>query len=147
MSILFSRRCEYALQAILYLARQPEGTTISIRELTDRLGLPFHFMAKILRDLRKEGLLVSAKGPAGGFSLATPAERISLLKIVEAIDGGEILRSCVLGFEQCSNENPCSMHHEWSVLRDRIFNILGSKTLEEMAVLMKKWPYLQNFRV
>lgn len=146
MSILFSRRCEYALQAILFLARQPEGITITSRDLTDRLGLPFHFVAKILQDLRKDGLLVSSKGPSGGFALAIPADRISLLQIVDAIDGGEILQSCVLGFDKCSNETPCSMHHEWSAIRGKIFNVLGAKNLDEMAALMKKWPRELIFR-
>lgn len=67
MSLIFSRQCEYALQAVLYLALRPEGEMTSIKEMTDKLGIPYHFLAKILQDLSKKGLLSSLKGPTGGF--------------------------------------------------------------------------------
>jgi len=59
MSIIFSRQCEYALQAVLYLALKPQDELTSIRELTKKLEIPYHFVAKILQDLTKKGLLIS----------------------------------------------------------------------------------------
>jgi len=70
MSVLFSRQCEYALQAVLYLALKPEGVKTSIRDLAKRIQIPHHFLAKILQQLVYKGMLVSQKGPAGGFALA-----------------------------------------------------------------------------
>src|SRR5512139_3726202 len=98
MSVFFSRQCEYALQAVLFLALKTGGEMTSIKELTKRLGIPQHFLGKILQDLTRKGLLISLKGPTGGFGLAMPAKEITLYHIVEAVDGGDFLTTCVLGF-------------------------------------------------
>ncbi|TAK52426.1 MAG: transcriptional regulator, partial [Bacteroidetes bacterium] len=98
MSILFSRQCEYAIQAVLYLALKPHEEKTSIKELTQHLDLPYHFAAKILQALSRKGLLVSHKGSLGGFALATSAENITLYQIVEAVDGVGMFKGCLLGF-------------------------------------------------
>ncbi len=85
MSILFSRQCEYAIKAVVYLAVKKDGERVATNELTRRLNIPYHFVAKILQNLTKKGLLRSTKGPRGGFSLALPADEISF-SIVDAID-------------------------------------------------------------
>ena len=83
MSIIFSRQCEYALQAVLYLALKPKGEMTSIRELTNKLEIPYHFVAKILQDLTRKKLLTSHKGPSGGFALGMSAKEITIFKIIE----------------------------------------------------------------
>jgi Rrf2 family iron-sulfur cluster assembly transcriptional regulator len=142
MSTLFSRQCEYALQAVLYLAAKQKGGMFSIKELASILGVPYHFLAKILQQLAHQGLLRSNKGKWGGFAFAKPANRITLLHIIEAIDGEDFLRDCVLGFPNCSSENPCSLHELWSKSRDSILHALSHKTIDEMAKSMKKDQYL-----
>ncbi len=87
MSLIFSRQCEYALQAVLYLALKPSGEMTSIKELTRALGIPYHFLGKILQDLTRKGLLASHKGPTGGFALDMPAKDITLFHVVDAVDG------------------------------------------------------------
>jgi Rrf2 family iron-sulfur cluster assembly transcriptional regulator len=141
MSTLFSRQCEYALQAVLYLALKPPGEMTSIRELTRKLGIPYHFLAKILQDLSYKGLLVSRKGPAGGFALAIPARDITFYHIVEAIDGMAITHECVMGFPECSQKHPCPVHENWSTIRDGIVSMLGTKNIAQMAHEMKKPGY------
>lgn len=138
VSILFSRQCEYALQAILYLALRPDAGAIPIKELADHLGLPFHFLAKILQKLRRDGILRSVKGASGGFGFARPIDEITLMDIVRAIDGPNFLEGCVLGFEKCSGESPCSLHELWAVSRDGIIARLGGKTVGEMAEINKQ---------
>ena len=141
MSLIFSRQCEYALQAVLFLALKPKGEKTSIRELTERVSIPYHFLGKILQRLTRKGLLLSRKGPAGGFSLARPAASITLFEIVEAIDGSAFTRTCVLGFPQCSGKNPCAVHDEWGALRDGIYGMLGGRNIAEMASGMRKPEY------
>ena len=144
MSIIFSRRCEYALQAVLYLALKPEYERTSIKELTKHIKMPSPFLAKILQDLTHKGLLVSFKGPRGGFMLGKPASEITLFNIVEAIDGTAFMNSCVLGFKECSSTTPCSMHPEWGGIRDRIYSTLISQDVAQMAKLMQKPEYIQE---
>ncbi|MEW6511987.1 MAG: Rrf2 family transcriptional regulator [Bacteroidota bacterium] len=141
MSLLFSRPCEYALQAVIYLAMKKEGERTSIRELTAALRIPYHFLAKILQDLTRKGLLSSLKGPAGGFALEMPAKEITLFHIVEAIDGVEFTQRCVMGFQECSGNHPCSVHDSWAELRDSIYRMLVERNIEEMAGDMKKPEY------
>lgn len=143
MSIIFSRRCEYALQAVLYLALKEEGEKTSIKELTKHIRIPSPFLAKILQDLAHKALLKSGKGPHGGFALAKPAKHITMFSIVEAIDGTAFTNGCVLGFMECSSTTPCAMHDEWSGIRDRITAALKKKDLAEMAKQMRKPEYLE----
>ncbi len=141
MSIIFSRQCEYAIQAVLYLALNSNGKMISIRELTNKLDIPYHFVAKILQDLTRKGLLVSHKGPSGGFSLGTPAKDITLLEIVEAIDGSGFMDNCVFGFPSCTCNNPCAVHEQWDKVRNSIHKMLATKSILEMAGETKKPQY------
>jgi Rrf2 family transcriptional regulator, iron-sulfur cluster assembly transcription factor len=141
MSILFSRQCEYALQAVIFLALKKEGERVATNELTRRLKIPYHFLGKILQSLTKKGLLRSEKGPRGGFALALPAEEITLFHIVEAVDGAAFTRTCVLGFAECSGKNPCSVHDAWAIQRDAIYQMLVNRNVAEMARDMKKPEY------
>jgi Rrf2 family transcriptional regulator, iron-sulfur cluster assembly transcription factor len=142
MSIIFSRRCEYGLQAVLYIALKAEGERTSIKELTKHIKMPSPFLAKILQDLTHKKLLASFKGPRGGFALGKPAKEITLYSIVEAIDGVGLTNGCVLGFEECSTTDPCSMHNDWKTIRDRIQSMLGKQDIVQMAKQMHKPEYL-----
>ena len=141
MSLLFSRRCDYALQAVLYVALRDEGRFTTIRELTGALDIPYHFLAKILQDLSRKGLLKSHKGPRGGFGLGSRAEEITLLDIVDAIDGPGLENTCVLGFHDCSNGHPCAVHDRWSGIRDEVKKMLASRNLVQIAPEMRKPGY------
>jgi len=141
MSIIFSRQCEYAMQAVLYLALKRENEMTSIKELTKKLEIPYHFVAKILQDLTRKGLLFSHKGPAGGFRLALPAKEITLLQIVEAIDGLSFMEKCVFGFPDCSGDEPCSVHKEWHDVKEKIKKMLATKSILEMAGTTQKHQY------
>jgi Rrf2 family iron-sulfur cluster assembly transcriptional regulator len=144
MTTLFSRQCEYALQAVLFLALKRNEELTSIKSLSKTLDVPHYFLAKILQRLTHSGLLVSQKGSNGGFALSAPSNRITLLQVVEAIDGSEFLLNCALGFPECSPHNPCSLHNQWAAARDGIINLLSSSTIEMMAGQMKKPPYLPD---
>jgi len=141
MSVLFSRQCEYALQAVMFLALKADGERTSIRELTRKIQIPYHFLAKILQDLTYKGLLVSQKGPTGGFALAKPAKEITLYDIIDAIDGTSFTQNCVLGFSECSGKSPCAVHEKWGPMRDELKSMLTSKNIAQMAKEMKKSEY------
>jgi Rrf2 family transcriptional regulator, iron-sulfur cluster assembly transcription factor len=141
MSVFFSRQCEYALQAVLFLALKSDGEMTSIKDLAKRLHIPHHFLGKILQDLTKKGLLTSLKGPTGGFGLAMPAKEITLYHIVEAIDGGNFLKTCVLGFSECSGSSPCAVHDRWASLRENVYNMLVSKSIAQLAAETRKPGY------
>ena len=113
----------------------------SSKDLTRRLGVPYHFLGKILQSLARKGLLTSQKGSAGGFALALPPEEITLFHIVESIDGVDFTNQCVLGFPECSGKNPCAVHHQWADMRESIYQMLVRKNIGEMARETKKPEY------
>ncbi len=136
MSVLFSRPCEYALQAVLYLAQKQEGEMTSAKELTSKLDIPYHFISKILQDLTYKKLLYSQTGPTGGFALAKSPKKILLLDIVEAIDGKDYKTKCVMGFPECGGKNICAAHNKWVVIKENIHDMLVSKNIFEMTKKM-----------
>ena len=141
MSIIFSRQCEYALQAVSYLALQPSGKLVSIKELTERLNIPYHFLGKILQDLAQKDILFSRKGHDGGFALARPSEKMTLYKIIEAIDGVDFKHQCVMGFSECSSKHPCAVHTQWEKSRNEMYELLSKKSIAEMALEIHRPEY------
>ena len=139
--LVFSRQCEYALQALLYMATKPDGDHTSIKELASRLEIPYHFLGKILQSLTHKGLLLSHKGPTGGFALGMPGEDITLLHIVEAVDGVDFVHTCIIGFPDCSGDHPCAVHDQWSVLREGLYKMLAGKNINQLAQEMNKPGY------
>lgn len=133
MSVIFSRQCEYALQAVLYITAKGGNRYTDIKEISRKLEIPHHFLAKILQNLTKNGLLRSQKGPSGGFALETDPKRMTLYQIVEAIDGDGFITKCVLGLPECGGDNPCPVHDQWGKLRDEIYEMLAGKTVGQMV--------------
>ena len=141
MSIIFSRQCEYALQAVSYLALQPKGKLVSIKELTERLKIPYHFLGKILQELAQKQILISHKGHNGGFALAASPEKITLYTIIEAIDGTDFKHRCAMGFSECSSKIPCAMHDQWEKSRNEIIGLLAGTNITTMATSIKRPEY------
>ncbi|HDL18167.1 MAG TPA: Rrf2 family transcriptional regulator [Bacteroidetes bacterium] len=131
--MILSKTCDYAMRAVFYIAAQKERKFIPIREVSEKLDISFHFLTKILQVLTRAHILVSFKGPNGGIALACPAESISLSDISKAIDGSKIYEECILGLDQCGDENPCPLHNEWKRIRDQIQNLFDKTTFAEVA--------------
>lgn len=130
MTVIFSKKCEYGLQAVLYLAAFESGTVISADDIAKKLTIPKEFVSKILQSLTESGIVSSRKGKSGGFSLAHDPKKIKLLDIVAAIDGLAMFNNCVLGFPNCSPVNPCPVHDRWGVLRTNTYNMLNEDTID-----------------
>ena len=132
MTVIFSKKCEYGMQAILYLAAKEKGALVSAEEISKVLKIPREFISKILQSLKDSGLINSSKGKSGGFSLAKSASRIKLIDIVAAIDGLELFDNCVLGFPECSPTHPCPVHDTWGTLRTQAYDMLNSETIDKL---------------
>ncbi len=129
---MFSKTCEYAIRAMLYIAqRSAKGHKSSIRNIAQTLNLPEPFIAKVLQDLVRKELLQSTKGPGGGFFLDKAGLEMPLVSIVVAVDGNRLLSGCGLGLEECSDARPCPIHFEFKKLRTGLQELLGSAKLGE----------------
>ena len=131
MTVIFSKKCEYGLQAVLYLSTIEDDRSASADEISRKLNIPKEFVSKILQSLALKKIVGSKKGNSGGFFLGKPASQIKLIEIVEAIDGLSLFHNCVLGFPDCSPESPCPVHNKWGKLRNAAYNMLTTETLEQ----------------
>lgn len=134
MAIIFTRACEYALQAMLYLALQPPHTPTLQRDISEALNIPQHFLGKVLQSLSRSRLVVSQKGKAGGFVIGKPPRDITPNDIIQAIDGPLFLEDCVLGFPGCSDEIPCPVHSQWKDIKESILEMLRNKNIEQLSL-------------
>ena len=138
--MIYSRSSEYAIRAFVHLAQVPDGRYAMVKNIAEAEDIPAHFLAKILQQLARKGLLRSSKGPTGGFALRVDAEDIRLLDIVEALDGLAPYQQCASGLAECNDDMPCSMHDSWVALRSRIMDYLGRNTIANLvkALELKK---------
>ncbi|MEX2604391.1 MAG: Rrf2 family transcriptional regulator [Gracilimonas sp.] len=131
---MFSASCHYGLQAMFYIAsHSTEEKNISLNEIASDKNIPQHFLSKILQLLVKHKLLISMKGPNGGFRLSRSPEKITLIEIVEAIDGLDIFNQCGIGFRECNEDDPCPIHTDYSRIREHVQNLFETKTLEALT--------------
>src|SRR5947199_8359234 len=131
--MIYSRSAEYAIRAFVHLAQVSEGKSAMVKNIAEQEDISAHFLAKILQQLARKGLLRSSKGPTGGFALKVTPGEIRLLDIVEALDGLAPYQQCASGLSECSDEMPCSMHDSWVTLRSRIMDYLGRNTIADLA--------------
>lgn len=129
---IFSKTCEYAMRAVFFIAhRTADGGRVGIKEIATGIDSPEHFLAKILQDLSRRGVIQSAKGPNGGFYVDEVILSMPLSAIVEAVDGISLFTGCGLGLEYCSEENPCPIHHEFKAIRNQIQDLLKTTKIGE----------------
>ncbi|RMG77537.1 MAG: Rrf2 family transcriptional regulator [Bacteroidetes bacterium] len=132
---MFSKACEYGIRAALHLAHLSEsGRRASIQEVAAAIDSPVAFTAKILQSLAKSGIVISAKGPGGGYEIGEKQlDKIALADLVKAIDGDAIFKGCALGLSQCDGDRPCPVHHEFKDIRERLRVMLETTTLGGLA--------------
>lgn len=136
--MLYSRSAEYAIRAFVHLAQVPDGTYTMVKQIAAEEEIPAHFLAKILQQLARKGLLRSSKGPTGGFSLRVPPDEVRMLDIVEALDGLSEYEKCASGLAECSDDMPCPLHDSWKPLRSRIMDYLGRNTIADLAKTLEQ---------
>jgi Rrf2 family protein len=117
---------------MIYIHRESaQGERPSLKTISREIESPEAFTAKILQNLSKKGLLISSKGPSGGFVVAP--EAITLGDVVRAIDGDGIYTMCGLGLKQCSEVKPCPVHHKFKKIRRDLSEMLAKTTIEDMS--------------
>ncbi|MBM3984844.1 MAG: Rrf2 family transcriptional regulator [Planctomycetes bacterium] len=145
--MIYSATTEYAIRALAHMATLPPGERILARDLAAATGVPRQFLGKILHRLARMGLLESAKGRGGGFRFARPPESVPLAEVVESVEGEDIMKMCVLGLDQCNDSQPCPMHDQWKVFRDRLRDRVHAATLADLGRNLKaKRAQLANGR-
>lgn len=130
-SCIVTREADYALRCILYLS-DDEKAHRSVREISSEMHIPESFLAKILQRLMKAGVVASVRGAGGGFKLSKPASEITVLGVMEAIDGPLVINRCAVEPGSCDLSGECVIHPLWVILKselERRFEKLNFKDL------------------
>ena len=123
---------EYGLRAMAYLVNQGADAKISIAEISQARDIPEPYLRKLLKPLIQKGIVVSIRGVSGGVKLGRAPEEITLLEVVEALEGPISLNTCLVHGESCQFIHDCGMHPVWEEAQNAMFQVLRNKDLTSL---------------
>jgi len=128
-----TRKGEYAIRGIVYLATRPGDQVCLLSDIAAAVDVPPTFLAKIFQQFSKMGLVKSYRGTGGGFILGRAADKITLLEVVEAVEGPILPNRCVPGGDECDRSSTCKVHPVWNSVQKQVRDILAGVSLKELA--------------
>lgn len=128
-----TREGDYGIRSVLYLARQPFKKISFVNEISEEYKIPRSFLAKILQKLVKAKVVRSYRGVKGGFSLAKQARDISVLNVLEAIEGKLALNICLPDKKLCNFSRHCPVSAVWATAQSKVVEVLSKSNFEDMA--------------
>jgi Rrf2 family protein len=128
-----TREGDYGIRSVLYLARQPYKKISFVAEISEQYKIPRSFLAKILQKLVKAKIVRSYRGVKGGFSLARQAKDISVLDVLEAIEGKMALNLCLSDKKNCDFSRNCPVHSVWASVQSKVVEVLKKSNFEELS--------------
>jgi Rrf2 family protein len=132
-----TQETDYAVRCILYLARCSGGNPVMIETIAAEMGIPRSFLAKILQRLAKAELVKSFRGVKGGFQLNRPPSKISLLHVLEAIEGPVTMNRCTIEPQRCDFSSTCTVHPVWQTLQRLVADYLAKTTFDSIMQCRK----------
>jgi Rrf2 family protein len=126
-----TKRADYAIRTVLALARSRDGERLSVRTIAAEQSVPPAFLPQVMRDLVRAGIVEGAVGRSGGYRLARAASDVSLLEIVEAVEGDSRRRVCVLRGGPCSISGVCDVHGMFVAAQDDVLTRLRRTSVAE----------------
>lgn len=131
---MFSKACEYGIRSVLFIAKESQNDRRpNIAQISKAVDSPVPFTAKICQQLARAGIILSKKGPNGGFYIAKDSQ-IKLIDIVTAIDGNAIFEGCCLGLAECSSLHPCPVHDQFQEVREGLKTMCENTTVVGLAL-------------
>ena len=133
-SLRISRKIEYGLRAMAFLASQPDGVVMPFREIARRMDVPETFLAKILKTLVSKALVHSTRGAHGGYRLTRAPKAISFLEVIEAVEGPIEINTCNGDHDACRLAPSCTMYGVWKLGQERMLEVYRATTLDQLAM-------------
>lgn len=137
---MLTNTSEYALRAVIYLALRPGDGPVKLDRVAEALDVPRNYLSKTLHQLARQGVLVSERGPAGGFRLARPPAELTLAEVVETFEPARLVRRCLLGLGECSDETPCAVHERWKVIAGPMRAFFRDTTVADLLSGAASYP-------
>lgn len=132
MKIVPTRRTDYGIRALVYLAGRPDGR-VKAAEISEAMKIPTGFLHQVLQELQRARLVTSAPSRSGGYSLARAPEQITIREVVEALEGPIQAEECALRGGPCHWEDVCALHWVWSSAQQALAMKLEAATLAQVA--------------
>jgi len=132
---MLSQTAEYALRAVLHLAREGSGGPLRVGDVAEALGAPRNYLSKIFHTLARAGVLSSKRGPTGGFELARSPNEIALADVIGQFDPLEEREACLLRGAPCDHHDPCPAHGRWQEVFGSVRRFFHETTIAELAGL------------
>lgn len=136
-----TRASDYAVRVMIHLASLPEGSTVRQSEISRATDVSGHFLSKVLQQLVRARFIRSQRGAGGGYALATPAANVSLLDVVQAMEGPVRLNQCIEEGHSCERKAWCPAHQIWAEAQAAITNVLGSASMASLAAQAQSMSY------
>ncbi len=133
MRLELTKRGDYAVRAMLALARSSDNGLVSARRIADAMAIPVRFLPQVLADLQRAALIEAAPGRSGGYRLAKPSASISLLDVIEAVEGDSRRRTCVLRGGPCGLDGHCDVHDVFFQGQEAMLTALAGTSLEALT--------------
>jgi Rrf2 family protein len=137
----FTKRADYGLMAIHYIACQTDEGAVSAKRIAEEFRIPPELLAKILQRLAKRKLIVSHNGPKGGYLLARPQSEITVGQVVRALEGPVRVVSCMT-HDECPQYTRCNLRGPVQKIQSSISQVLDTMTLDELAAEPAPMPLL-----
>jgi Rrf2 family transcriptional regulator, iron-sulfur cluster assembly transcription factor len=131
--IRLTKAGEYGLRAVRYLVENGDETRISIGDISENKKIPEPFLRKLFKPLVQQGIINSTRGVSGGVRLARDPKEITVLEVVEALEGPLALNDCLLDDSACEFLSECGMHDVWEEAQAAMAKVLRSKNLTNLT--------------
>lgn len=128
-----TRQADYAVRAMVHVGRLPLGSRVSTATISEAEKIPLPFLTKVIAHLVRSGLVTTNRGMGGGVSVARAPQEITLLEILEAIEGPILLNRCLQREGMCEIEHRCPVHDVWAKIQHSLVKQLGSVTVSELV--------------
>ncbi len=127
-----SKKMEYALCALYYMMKKGEKSPSSVREISQEMEIPEKFLFHILKSLEKARIVLSKKGPKGGYIITKSSDEITFKKVVEAVEGNIDLVDCTKGENMCPRQEKCPFSPAWNSIKTKVEEVFEEMTLERV---------------
>jgi Rrf2 family protein len=131
---MLTNSSKYALKAVLFLTMySDENHKMQVKDICEKINIPKAYSGKLLQALAKRNIISSSRGPKGGFYVDQGNKKQSIMSIIDTIDGRKKMEACIIGLDDCQEENPCPMHNLFASSRARMIQVFEETTLDDLA--------------
>ena len=135
MQLTLGKRADYAVRSILHLARHHGDGRRKAAEIAEDMAIPVSYVPQILATLSSTGLVSSVAGPSGGYALARDPAEVSLLEVIEAVEGPLQSKECVVRGGPCRWDEMCAVHVPWARAQQALVDELATATFADIAAI------------